>query len=440
MAARLRDAALPQVLGALVGQVAPLVQAERLGDPALRALLLRIEDQARERRASFDPAFGFRDQTGALPRFSSAADGPVEGVARAFARETARWWASESLSRWWSVPLPASLREVLASLLGSAGTPVELLDRTPLEPGHESCAVCRALLAEREEERSVAHLPALASFGAAPEQGWMRAAQSTVNDVVEILAGLRPQEAPWLVPPALASAWRQLAFFNSRLDEGGRRVLAAWTRTRALHAPPPVRERVDELFLALAAPEANPPLRGTSPWAERHLPAPERAAHLARVVFCDDPEEWDRTARVLSVLDARRLLALDTGARTSRQEDPAPLGAPERWAALDLDEPTGLRAAVASLHPDGYLRERAVRHLGRAPAALAARFLALRLLDHVPQVRESAWVAVEAFAGTQHTHATLEVLHAAAARRVAAGSLDRARTLLLPTATDPGPA
>jgi hypothetical protein len=84
----------------------------------------------------------------------------------------------------------------------------------------------------------------------------------------------------------------------------------------------------------------------------------------------------------LATLPARDLAALDNVARC----DVGYEGPPIR-VRPDPAEPTGLGAVLASLYYDGRVRERALPHL---PADLAARFLALRTADHVPQIRERA--------------------------------------------------
>jgi hypothetical protein len=84
----------------------------------------------------------------------------------------------------------------------------------------------------------------------------------------------------------------------------------------------------------------------------------------------------------LATLPGRYLIALDTVARVDLGYDGPPI--PVR---PDPEESTGLGAVLASLYRDGRVRERALPHL---PADLAARFLALRTADHVPQIRERA--------------------------------------------------
>lgn len=66
-----------------------------------------------------------------------------------------------------------------------------------------------------------------------------------------------------------------------------------------------------------------------------------------------------------------------------------PLGASADWDPL-LGSRQVLAACVASMHADGYLRERAVRVLCASEGDLVARCLALRAVDHVEPVRRVA--------------------------------------------------
>ena len=51
-----------------------------------------------------------------------------------------------------------------------------------------------------------------------------------------------------------------------------------------------------------------------------------------------------------------------------------------------MDEPTGLVAAVTSMHVGGRIRERAASALGDRSASFVAPALAVRLLDHAAEV------------------------------------------------------
>ncbi|BCY09061.1 hypothetical protein [Actinoplanes sp. L3-i22] len=94
-----------------------------------------------------------------------------------------------------------------------------------------------------------------------------------------------------------------------------------------------------------------------------------------------------------------------------------------------LPEPgdTPLSWALASLHPDGHVREAAVNAMGRQPQSVFAPFLVERAVDHVGAVRsaalaglralladESAWMPVarsyRRVAGRRHADALAELL------------------------------
>lgn len=69
-----------------------------------------------------------------------------------------------------------------------------------------------------------------------------------------------------------------------------------------------------------------------------------------------------------------------------------------------------LVALVASMHVDGRIRERATRLLAGHRGSVAASAVAVRLLDHVPQVRA---VAGEALGGVVDAETTVPALHVA---------------------------
>jgi hypothetical protein len=128
-------------------------------------------------------------------------------------------------------------------------------------------------------------------------------------------------------------------------------------------------------------------------------------------------------ARLSAALPAD-LVRIDANARTGW-----PWGGPP-WTALrsdpkDLAEPTGLVAAVASMHPDGRVRQPAVRALSERPGPLPAALLALRSVDHVTQVRDDALVGLEAHASVEEARAALPVLLAVAARERGQAAVSR---------------
>ncbi|SDO49917.1 hypothetical protein [Lentzea jiangxiensis] len=97
----------------------------------------------------------------------------------------------------------------------------------------------------------------------------------------------------------------------------------------------------------------------------------------------------DETASWLTSVTARELLRIDHDARRFRYEGPA-LGEPEKWTSEVLASPVPVVAVLASMHPNGYVRERAVRSLVTSPDAVSDRALAVRVSDHVRVIREVA--------------------------------------------------
>ncbi len=94
------------------------------------------------------------------------------------------------------------------------------------------------------------------------------------------------------------------------------------------------------------------------------------------------------TAEWLAGLTARELLRVDGFARQWRVDGPA-LGSAQQWTekVLQRSEPA---AAIGSMHADGFVRERSLRRLAAGHSSTAMRMIAVRALDHVPQVRAAA--------------------------------------------------
>ncbi|MBN9746042.1 hypothetical protein DMP23_34015 [Amycolatopsis sp. A1MSW2902] len=88
----------------------------------------------------------------------------------------------------------------------------------------------------------------------------------------------------------------------------------------------------------------------------------------------------------LASATARELLRIDHYARQARYPVPL-LGRARSW---QLKNASPVVAALASMHPDGRLREQAVRVLCGLAGALSDRALAIRVADHVEVVRELA--------------------------------------------------
>ncbi|WP_409461886.1 hypothetical protein [Amycolatopsis sp. GA6-003] len=88
----------------------------------------------------------------------------------------------------------------------------------------------------------------------------------------------------------------------------------------------------------------------------------------------------------LASATAREMLRIDYYARQARYPVPV-LGRARDWK---LKNATPVVAALASMHPDGRLREQAVRVLCASASAVSDRALAVRVTDHVAVVRELA--------------------------------------------------
>ncbi|MFD2471458.1 hypothetical protein [Amycolatopsis silviterrae] len=117
--------------------------------------------------------------------------------------------------------------------------------------------------------------------------------------------------------------------------------------------------------------------------------AAEIRHHLKRGAVAarrDDQAVLAETADWLASATARELLRIDYYARQFRYEEPA-LGSAKDWWLKDA---VPFVAALASMHQDGYLRERAVRELCGSTGAVSDRALAVRVSDRVEVVRELA--------------------------------------------------
>jgi hypothetical protein len=124
---------------------------------------------------------------------------------------------------------------------------------------------------------------------------------------------------------------------------------------------------------------------------------------------------WVDGVAVLAAFDAREWIQASDVARRHRPALTA--RDPQRWATVNLDEPTGFVAVLASWHADGHLREQAIGHLAGRRGPVVASALAVRLLDHVPQVREAALRALRPQLCADVVECMLGVLVAAADRR-----------------------
>lgn len=111
------------------------------------------------------------------------------------------------------------------------------------------------------------------------------------------------------------------------------------------------------------------------------------------------------------------------------------MSATQGWFESPIEQRIGFVAAVASLHTDGRLRERATRVLARHDGRVVTSALAVRLLDHVPQVRAAARRALFPRLDTATAGRVLELLLAGHTRRHAPGAITFVQEALLDTMT-----
>ncbi|MBZ5737188.1 HEAT repeat domain-containing protein [Nocardioides mangrovi] len=155
------------------------------------------------------------------------------------------------------------------------------------------------------------------------------------------------------------------------------------------------------------------------------------ARQLADAASDEVTTDWAAGIAVLARLDGRSWLLVDQGARASTYGDGTPVSGVRGWMSTTLAEPSGFVAVVTSLHVDGRFRERAVGVLGAMPGEVAAPALAVRLLDHVPAVRERAWESLRDLLRADTAEAVFDVLLAGVNRQHSPAALDRASGALL---------
>lgn len=153
----------------------------------------------------------------------------------------------------------------------------------------------------------------------------------------------------------------------------------------------------------------------------------ERLAVAARE---GGPEARLEGLKALGSCDAREWLSLDQAAR-SFAGGGSPVGGPKGWRDADVTEPTGFVAAVTSFHADGRVRQRATRVLATISGPVPVTALAVRLLDHVVQVREEAARALHGRLGPEDAAPVLGVLLAGRDRGRASAALAWASGVLV---------
>src|SRR5215213_6762562 len=174
----------------------------------------------------------------------------------------------------------------------------------------------------------------------------------------------------------------------------------------------------------------------------------EVVAVLARAAVEGRFPHWATGLTVLAAFDGRDWLLADQLARRPHAALTTRDG--QLWSAVNLDDPSGFVAVVTSWHADGHLREQAVEVLANRRGPVIASALAVRLLDHVPQVREAALRALRPQLSADVAEPVLGVLVAAEHRHHAPPALTTVLTALdgggeldealrtLTAATDPG--
>jgi hypothetical protein len=114
-----------------------------------------------------------------------------------------------------------------------------------------------------------------------------------------------------------------------------------------------------------------------------------RLAAATAAAFRAEPDTLTAAQTWLDSVSDRELLRIDSCARYYPYDGSA-LGDARRWTARVLDSPFPVVAVLASMHHNGFVRERAVAVLARSRAPLSDRALAVRVTDHVGVVREAA--------------------------------------------------
>jgi HEAT repeat protein len=170
-------------------------------------------------------------------------------------------------------------------------------------------------------------------------------------------------------------------------------------------------------------------------------PADARALAIRLAAWAIDggEAEWLLGAEELERLDGRSWLLLDQAARSFNYATGTPVSGVGGWLGPSASEPSGFVAAVTSLHVDGRFRERATQLVASVDRPLATSALAVRLLDHVPQVRDRALAEVMNRLKPVTADLVLEVVLAGRGRHPAALALAEIREHLVAGAGAHGP-
>lgn len=155
-----------------------------------------------------------------------------------------------------------------------------------------------------------------------------------------------------------------------------------------------------------------------------HRAASEMLTELSNDVLDRERVAWEGWAGRMSALDGRDWLLLDKLARRATWAQPALLRGTRGWEPLDLASASTPVVAAAAMHVDGRLRERAARELGGHDGPVASAVLALRIIDHVPQVASAAQEVVARHRPGLELDLIADVLLRGADRRTAHGRWD----------------
>lgn len=178
--------------------------------------------------------------------------------------------------------------------------------------------------------------------------------------------------------------------------------------------------------------------------------ARDLAVTLAAKAAAGGSDDWVSGSRELESLDGRSWLLVDQAARTFTYADGTPISGVRGWLSTTVDEPSAFVAVMTSLHVDGRVREKATQSLATISTAIATSALAVRLLDHVPQVRAAAWAGLHQrldlgtapivlsilLAGRNRQHATQALADVEAALLARVNASELTSTLIADTRRD----
>lgn len=160
-----------------------------------------------------------------------------------------------------------------------------------------------------------------------------------------------------------------------------------------------------------------------------HVQATEALAELVRAVTAGQDKSAEEWLAWLAGISGSDWLRLDDVARGGGAGVPLVWGS-GHWHNPKLTAASELGAVVASMHADGRVRERATRELAARRGSLAAASLALRVGDHVPQVRTRALTGLLQLDGPEEAEAALSVLGAGKGRQLMFTALEAYSELL----------